>query len=79
MKDDISTALLAFYGKILEPEFRSIKEKLNEHDDKFNRLFDHIDARLSTPRKVGRGIPFDSPRDRKAGRSMEKLEGRMER
>ena len=44
MKDDISKALLGFYEKILEPEFRSIKEKLNEHDDKFNRLFDHFDT-----------------------------------
>ncbi len=44
MKQDISAALTAFYGKILEPEFRSIKEKLAEHDDKFASLLDHVDA-----------------------------------
>ena len=44
MKQDISTAFLAFYGKVLEPEFRSLKEKLSEHDDKLGRILDHVDA-----------------------------------
>lgn len=44
MKEDISTSLLAFYGKVLEPELRSIKEKLSEHDDKFTRILDHFDV-----------------------------------
>ncbi len=44
MKQDISAALTAFYLKVLEPEFRSVKEKQTEHDDKFARLLDHIDA-----------------------------------
>jgi len=42
MKDDISKALLGFYEKILEPELRSIKEKQNEHDEKFRQIFDRI-------------------------------------
>jgi len=44
MKQDISTALLTFYGKVLEPEFRFLKEKPSEHDDKFGRILDHVDA-----------------------------------
>lgn len=44
MKQDISDALTAFYVKVLEPEFRSVKEKQTEHDDRFTRLLDHIDA-----------------------------------
>ena len=39
----ISTALLAFYEKLLEPKFRSIEEKLSEHDEKFRQIFDRID------------------------------------
>ncbi len=44
MDQDISAALLAFYEKVLEPEFRSLREKLVEHDDKFARILDHINA-----------------------------------
>jgi uncharacterized protein YdcH (DUF465 family) len=44
MNEDISASLLAFYEKVLEPEFRSIKEKLREHDDKFARILDRCDA-----------------------------------
>ncbi len=44
MRQDISTALLDFYGKVLEPKFRFLEEKLTEHDDKFALILDHIDA-----------------------------------
>jgi hypothetical protein len=31
MKKDISVSLLAFYRRILDSEFRSLREKLSEH------------------------------------------------
>ncbi len=42
MEEDIWAALLDFYEKVLEPEFRSIQEKLSEHDEKFRQIFDRI-------------------------------------
>jgi predicted nuclease with TOPRIM domain len=44
MKDDISEALIAFYGKILQSEFLSLKEKLDEHDEKLAGVLAHFDT-----------------------------------
>jgi chromosome segregation ATPase len=43
IKKDISDALVDFYGKHIEPEFRAIRTKLGEHDQKFKDLLDHFD------------------------------------
>jgi hypothetical protein len=43
MKKNISASLLTFYRKVLEPQFRSIEEKLSEHDEKFRQIFDRFD------------------------------------
>ncbi len=43
MKEDIEAALSAFYEKFLEPEFRSIREKQSEHDEKFALLLDRFE------------------------------------
>jgi predicted nuclease with TOPRIM domain len=39
----LRAALLAFYGKILQPEFLSLKEKLDEHDGKLAGVLNHFD------------------------------------
>jgi predicted nuclease with TOPRIM domain len=44
MKDNISAALLAFYGNILQPEFLALKEKLSEHDEKLADILSHFDT-----------------------------------
>lgn len=43
IKKDISDALVDFYGKLIEPEFKAIRSKLDEHDQKFKDLIDHFD------------------------------------
>ena len=79
MKDDISTALLAFYGKVLEPEFRSIKEKQSEHDEKFTRLLDHIDAVYQRLERLEEEYHLIVHGIEKLEDRMQRLEGRMER
>ena len=56
MKEDISAALLAFYEKVLEPEFRSIEEKLCQHDEKFKQLFDRFDILHQRLEKLEKGF-----------------------
>jgi hypothetical protein len=40
---DIFDALSEFYGKVIEPEFRGIRTKLEEHDQKFRDILQHFD------------------------------------
>ncbi|MGQ9648156.1 MAG: coiled-coil domain-containing protein [Thermodesulfobacteriota bacterium] len=50
-KKDLFDALTEFYGKMIEPEFRAIRGKLDEHDQRFKDLLDHFDriyTRLET-------------------------------
>ncbi len=42
-KKDILDTLKDFYGKIIEPEFRAIRNKLDEHDQKFRDILEHFD------------------------------------
>ena len=42
-KEDICDALSDFYGRMIEPEFRAIRGKLEEHDQKFKDLIEHFD------------------------------------
>ena len=44
MEKDISKALIDFYHKTLQPEFASIKEKLQEQDEKFIEMLGHFDG-----------------------------------
>lgn len=41
-KKDIFDALREFYGSFIEPEFRAIRGKLEEHDQKFKDLAEHF-------------------------------------
>ena len=41
-KKDIFDTLTEFYGKMIEPEFRAIRSKLDEHDQRFKDLLDHL-------------------------------------
>jgi chromosome segregation ATPase len=43
IKKDISEALVDFYEKLVEPEFRTIRSKLDVHDQKLKDLLDHFD------------------------------------
>ena len=42
-KKDISEALIDFYEKFIEPEFRAIRIKLIEHDQTFKNLIDRLE------------------------------------
>src|SRR4030043_813795 len=42
-KKDIFDTLTEFYGKVIEPEFRAIRTKLDEHDQKFGDIAKHFD------------------------------------
>ena len=42
-RKDILDTLSEFYGKFIEPEFRAIQGKLEEHDQKFKDLIEHFD------------------------------------
>ena len=42
-KKDIFDTLSDFYGRMIEPEFRAIRGKLEEHDQKFKDLLEHFD------------------------------------
>jgi hypothetical protein len=42
-KKDIFDTLSEFYGKIIEPEFKEIRKKLNEHDEKLRDIVEHFD------------------------------------
>jgi len=42
-KRDVFDALSEFYGKVIEPEFRGIRTKLDEHDEKFRDILQHFD------------------------------------
>jgi len=42
-KKDIFDTLTEFYGKMIEPEFRAIRSKLDEHDETFRDLLEHFD------------------------------------
>ena len=44
MEKEISKALLDFYHKLLQPELAGIKEKLQEHDEKFVEMLGHFDG-----------------------------------
>ena len=41
-KKDIFDTLSEFYAKFIEPEFRAIHGKLEEHDQKFKDLIEHF-------------------------------------
>ncbi len=43
-KKDIFDALSEFYGKVIEPEFRAIRGKLDEHDQRFRDILRHFDG-----------------------------------
>jgi uncharacterized protein YdcH (DUF465 family) len=40
---DMLDTLGKFYGKFIEPEFKAIRSKLDEHDQKFTDLLEHFD------------------------------------
>ena len=42
-KKDMVDTLSEFYGKFIEPEFRAIRSKLDEHDQKFRDILYHFD------------------------------------
>jgi chromosome segregation ATPase len=42
-KKDIFDILNEFYGRVIEPEFRAVRNKLDDHDRKFQDLLDHFD------------------------------------
>ena len=42
-KKDIFDTLTEFYGKVIEPEFKAIRTKLEEHDQKFRDILQHFD------------------------------------
>ncbi len=42
-KKDLADTLIEFYGKVIEPQFNKINEKLEGHDKKFADLFNHFD------------------------------------
>ncbi len=42
-KKDLADTLIEFYGKVIEPQFNKINEKLEEHDRKFADLLNHFD------------------------------------
>lgn len=42
-KKDLTDALIEFYGKVIEPQFNKIGQKLEEHDKRFADLSDHSD------------------------------------
>jgi len=42
-KKDIFDTLTEFYGKIIEPEFKAIRTKLEGHDQKFRDILQHFD------------------------------------
>ena len=42
-KKDLFDTLTEFYGKMIEPEFKAIRGKLAEHDQKFKDILEHFD------------------------------------
>jgi len=42
-KKDMFDTLVEFYGKVIEPEFKAIHNKLDDHDRKFKDLLEHFD------------------------------------
>ncbi len=42
-KREMVDTLGEFYGKFIEPEFKAIRSKLDEHDQKFRDLLEHFD------------------------------------
>ncbi len=42
-RKDMFDILNEFYGRIIEPEFKAIRSKLEEHDQKFKDLLQHFD------------------------------------
>ena len=42
-KKDIFDTLSEFYGKFIEPEFRAIQGRLDEHDQRSCDILDHFD------------------------------------
>ena len=42
-KKDLTDTLMEFYGKVIEPRFDKIEQKLEEHDKKFGDLLNHFD------------------------------------
>ncbi|MFB3887583.1 MAG: hypothetical protein ACE144_20375 [Thermodesulfobacteriota bacterium] len=42
-KKDLFDTLTEFYGRMIEPEFKAIRGKLSEHDQKFGDLVEHFD------------------------------------
>jgi hypothetical protein len=42
-RKDILDTLSESYGKFIEPEFRAIQGKLEEHDQNFKDLIEHFD------------------------------------
>jgi hypothetical protein len=42
-KKDIFDTLSEFYGKIIQPEFKEIRKKLDKYDQKFRDILDHFD------------------------------------
>lgn len=44
MEKDLSKALIDFYHKLLQPELAGIKDKLQEHDEKFIEMLGHFDG-----------------------------------
>jgi len=42
-KKDIFDTLTEFYGKVIELEFRAIRTKLDEHDQKFGDIAKYFD------------------------------------
>jgi len=41
-KKDLFDTLAEFYGKVIEPRFDRIEKRLDEHDQKFQDVFEHF-------------------------------------
>ena len=55
-KKDMLDTLSEFYGKFIEPEFRSIHNKLDEHDQKFKDILEHFDKIYTKLDRLGRNV-----------------------
>jgi len=66
-KKDISDTLSQFYGKIIQPEFKETRKKLDGHDQKFRDILDHFDRIYLNVAKQSY-----NPADRDAGKAFQR-------
>lgn len=84
-KKDLADTLIEFYGKVIEPQFIKIGQKLEEHDRKFADLLNHFDQlyrRLDRLETEYQTITFSIQRieERLNGveKRLDKAEGRLD-